>query len=148
LATDSTCIEANTMNGDGQSFNTEVLRDVSLFTDAFDGRTFPPNANVPMNGNQWTAATDAMGTIISVTQAGNPGLSNSDESVALTGNAFGGWMGHVLARGTLLREDSMFGGLSDTMIDQGYSWCQRCQVFQLHTQVNGQATCPAAWVGS
>jgi hypothetical protein len=147
LATDSTCIEANTMNADSQSFNDEVLRAVSLYTDAFDGRTFPPDANVPTNGNQWSGAKDMMGTIISVTQAGNPGLSNSDESVALTGSAFGGWMGHVLARGTLLREDSMFGGLSDTMIDQGYSWCQRCQVFQLHTQVNGQATCPAAWVG-
>ena len=148
IASDSTCIEGNTMNADGQTFTQEVLRVVSLYTDAFDGRAFPPNTNAPTNGSAWSVATmDGSGNTTAVSQTSNMGLSNSDESVALSGSAFGGWMGHVLARGTLLREDSMFGGLSDTMIDQGYSWCQRCQVFQLHTQVMGQATCPAAWVG-
>ena len=49
---------------------------------------------------------------------------------------------------SLIREDNVFKGLSDAMIDQRFNWCARCEVFGLHTQdAAGNAICPEQWVG-
>jgi hypothetical protein len=115
-----------------------VLRDVSLFVDAFDGSASPLDDG-PMNGNEWVKLGDHV-----VELADAPGASDLDEHVRLDGKAFASWISHALGRNTFLREDSVFGGLSDAMVEQGVGWCARCQVFALH---RSDATCPEAWVG-
>ena len=136
------CIETNTTNT-GPSFDDKVLRAVSLYTDAFDGHVLVPPADVPTNGDEWAAASGG-----GITLAAAPGISANDETVALTGAAFRSWISNALSRGTLLREDNVFGGLSDAMIKQQYTWCQRCEVFYLHTvDASGTNNCPEQWVG-
>ena len=142
-ASDMSCIETNTVNVPNSTFPNEVLRDVSMYTDVFDSHTVPsPLADVPSNGNEWAGVSGA------ISLAAAPGAAGTDELVTLTGSAYGAWMQHALARGPLLREDNVFGGLSDAMADQGVNWCERCHVFSLHT-VDGTLTpiCPTQWVG-
>lgn len=148
LASDTDCIEHNTTNQDvsnSNDFHVAVLRATSTFDDAFDGVVL---GNNPMNGNEW-AQPNGSSPLLSIAAAG--GSDAKDELVNLTGLGYRDWISHAMNRGTLLREDNMFGGLSDAMIDQGYNYCERCQVFWLHNTdptntFNG--SCPAAWVGS
>jgi hypothetical protein len=142
------CIEANTTNfpgGSSPEFDDMTLRTVGIFTDALDGQipTLVP-ANLPWNGN--VSSQNGSG----ITLAATPGVSANDEVVKLGPGALFNWAAHMLWRGPLLREDNVFGGLSDTMIDAGFNWCQRCEVFWLHNQTSagGANDCPQAWVGS
>ena len=156
-ASGTNCIEANVDNTFAatgtQIFGDLVLRDVSLFTDAFDGVPLGTPGNlldVPTNGNQWSRIT----TFIELASA--PGLSAGDEIVSM-GNEQSStswlrqWISHAMDRGGLLREDNMFAGLDDAMIDHGDSWCARCEVFRLHTLDTSMPAqppiCPAQWVG-
>ena len=84
----SDCIEHNTTNNDiMSSFNTAVLRDVSLFTDAFDGLMGRPlTFDRPMNGNEWAV------TMPGLTLAPNPGQDAHDDVVNLRGNGFRRWI--------------------------------------------------------
>ena len=42
----------------------------------------------------------------------------------------------------------MFGALDDAMIDSQYNWCERCQLFWVHTVDSaGNHICPSQWVG-
>lgn len=153
LTSGTDCIEHNTTNLDPKvqgDFFGEVRRNVTLFTDAFDGRVFPPNADVPANGSAWSTPAGGSGVALSCVAGGacSPGASANDEMVSLKGNSFAAWISHTVGRGnTALREANVFGGLSDTMADQGYNWCQRCRVFKLHTldQTTNQPICP--WAG-
>jgi len=97
----------------------------------------------PLNGNTWVAT----GSKVQLAPA--PGLDSKDDRIALPGAAFRSWMSHTFGRGTLLREDNVFGGLSDAMIDNGNNWCARCEVFRLHTidPASGAPICPEEWVG-
>jgi hypothetical protein len=159
LASASDCIDFNPTNGPvqaidggssgespspyypGLSFQNECLRATSLYTDAFDGWSLL-SLNPPTNGNEWSV--NGSGIAISP----GPGQSASDEVVSLPGNAFQSWISHALSRSTLLREDNVFGGLSDAMIDNNFNWCSRCEVFRLHTvDASGNLTCPEQWVG-
>jgi hypothetical protein len=140
------CIDDNVAsiypNPNVQAFNDEVLRATSLYTDAFDGNPFPPDVDSPTNGAEWSASGSGM------VLAPFPGPASKDDVVGLAGAAFHSWIAHALDRGTLLREDSVFGGLSDAMIDQSVGWCARCQLFKLHTtDASGSPICPTAWVG-
>jgi hypothetical protein len=152
-ATGRDCIEANVNNAITPStFPNRVLHYVSLFVDAFDAPgTF---GDAPSNGNPWTRP---MGLL---QLSAVPGLENGDEVVTLRNQTvptswFTAWMGHATRRGDLLREDNVFAGLSDTMINHGYNWCERCEVFRLHTvgpmidpmTMMPIANCPERWVG-
>jgi hypothetical protein len=151
LASGTTCIEFNFDNVFDTSFAGKVLRNASLFTDAFDGEIFsssPPFGDFNSNGNPWTSG--GAGIVL----AAGPGLDAKDELVHIHGSSFlhqsayRQWISHAMDRGTFIREDNMFGGLSDAMIDQAYNWCERCQVFRLHTKDGaGNPTCPETWVG-
>jgi hypothetical protein len=161
LASNTSCIEANVTNGpvaspdggmpvggpyfpkDGVTFNNECLRATSLYTDAFDGQLLLLGAQGPTNGNEW----QTNGSGIAIASAAGP--SANDEAVALPGSSLQSWISHTLSRGTLLREDNVFGGLADAMQEQNkYNWCQICQVFQLHTvDASGNLYCPESWVG-
>ena len=148
LASDTDCIEHNTTNQDvtnSNDFHVAVLRATSTFDDAFDGAVL---GDTPMNGNEWAQPNSPTNALMSI--APHPGSDAKDELVSLTGLGYRDWISHAMNRGTLLREDNVFGGLSDAMIDQGYDYCARCQVFYLHNTdptntLNG--SCPAAWVG-
>jgi hypothetical protein len=144
------CIDTNVTNDimHPPNFSQEVLRDVTLFSDAFDTvGAVSPLFDGPMNGNEWSQ--NASGQLF----LGARGYGANDELVtlpALHGNpdAFGTWIAHIFNRGTFLTEDTVFGALNDAMIDSQYSWCQRCQLFWVHTvDSTGNNICPAQWVG-
>jgi hypothetical protein len=104
-----------------------------------------------MNGNEWqqpNGPNSPNSALLSI--APSPGLDAQDELVDLTGLGYRDWISRAMSRGTLLREDNMFGGLSDAMIDQNFNYCARCQVFWLHNTdptMTFNGSCPAAWVG-
>lgn len=140
-ASDTNCVEANFTNNDVKgSFNSGVLRDVSLFTDAFDGVPLSPFVtDVPTNGNEWQAG---------LTLAPMPGQDGRDEVVNLSGPGYSRWIRHAMSGFSLIREDNFFRGLSDAMVDDGFNWCARCQVFRLHTlDMSNQPLCKDQWVG-
>ena len=138
------CVEDNFTNADSfvvNDFHGEILRDVSLFNDAFDGNAFPPKQDVPTNGDEWNVAGNGL------VLAGTPGPAGDDDQVSLAGALFTNWIAHTAQRGRVtLREDNVFGGLNDAMVDQQiYNWCQRCRVFWLHTKDDsGANVCPPA----
>jgi hypothetical protein len=141
------CIETNVTNDSvGSSFPRAVLRNVSMYTDAIDS-PFTVLADQPQNGRAW----DDSAPVLDV--ADSPGVGkNGEEVVSLINGAIPRWIRHTLERDrTVLTENSMFGALSDTMIDQSYNWCQRCEIFALHTvdtaSMAKPAICPTAWVG-
>jgi hypothetical protein len=157
-ASGTTCIETNYDNltviggGTKQQFTDLVLRNVSMYVDTLDGQPSPlvptdlsGNGNVTLatafNGNNF--ATNA-------TLASSPGAVAApvDEVVAMAPGALRAWVRRTFARGTLLHEDNVFGGLNDTMqYDYNYNWCQRCEIFYKHTKTSGVSNCPEAWVG-
>jgi hypothetical protein len=155
LAAGTGCIEDNRTNFNppgtsGPTFPQEVLRNVSLYTDALDGTPFALS-DVHMNGNQWDAFVDpTTHKITGVTLSATVGGSSTDDGVSLVSPTFVPWIRHLVERDpTLLREDNVFGGLSDVMVDQQVNWCERCEVFRLHTldAAGGNPICPEQWVG-
>jgi hypothetical protein len=162
IASQTGCIEHNLTDADiFGNFNVAVERAVELYTDAFDDPYVPPNAPpfqlppAPSNGNAWEPPQPmAMGMMpppppIPLFLAATPGTTAPDEEVVhLAGKSFVPWLARIFARGTLLTEDSVFGGLNDTMVEQNFNWCQRCEVFSLHKVDAMKArSCPASWVG-
>lgn len=142
LAPPGPCIEGNATNAENNTFAGAILRDVTLFTDAFDGQIV--TENVPSNGADWSQLSS--GGVLTISSP--PGAGGDDELVSLPGSAFPDWVTHVMQRGTSLTEDNVFGALDDAMIDNQVNYCERCQVFWLHTvDSGGNPTCPAAWVG-
>jgi hypothetical protein len=118
------------------SFGNQVAVISSTIHDAFDGNR-APLTNVPTNANPWRLDG---GRIVFDALGGH----NRDEVVALPGSALPKMIEAALGRGTFLRYDNVFGGLSDAMSQEGFNWCQRCEVFRLHSN---PADCPERWVG-
>jgi hypothetical protein len=149
------CLEVNRTNADVNAlgdnvpaFLENVWRDAGLFNDAFDGVTYFTAFDDPTNANSWVMSAPG------VSLAPLPGAaSSSEELVQLAGNSYLPWISHMFGRDHLLTENSVFGGLADTMFDQQFNWCEVCEVFALHTvdtTVVGAApppVCPQAWVG-
>jgi hypothetical protein len=71
-------------------------------------------ANLPWNGN--VSSQNGSG----ITLAATPGVSAKRRGGQAGAGALFNWAAHMLWRGPLLREDNVFGGLSDTMIDAGF----------------------------
>jgi hypothetical protein len=148
LASPGPCMESNFVvataadgSTQGVDYFTAILRSDELFTDVLDGGLRVPGT--PSNGNAWVALPTGglqIGT--------GPGDAGNDELVAVSGSIFPTWIGHAISRGSSLTYNNVFGGLSDAMIDQGINWCERCQLFELHTSdTAGNLSCPTQWVG-
>ncbi len=123
-------------------FDDAVGRNMSLFHDAFDGQgppPSPPNGSTPNNGNPWAGADGDTRVVF-----GKAGGHAGDEVVAIMGKNLPIWWKRTLQRSTFLREDNVFAGLSDVMIEEGINWCARCEVFKLHRSAGD---CPERWVG-
>ena len=98
------CIDTNVTNDivGPASFPQEVLRDVTLFSDAFDSvGPVPAHFDGPTNGNEWTQ--NGSGQLL----LGASGYGASDELITLPAvnanpNAFGTWISHIFDRGTFL----------------------------------------------
>jgi hypothetical protein len=137
------CIEQNLSDpgrvGEDDDFGLSVGRMVTLFNDALDGTCRENEGTAPTNGKAWSLSGGR------VFFAGFGLAANvNEEMIALRGSDLLLWIRRSLSRGTLLRESNMFAGLNDVMVERGYSWCQRCQIFKLH-QSDGM--CPEQWVG-
>lgn len=108
-------------------FYDELARFESLMYDAFDRSDSTQRfANAPANGDIFQST--AAGLVVSPT----PYIANSDENVSLPGSAWANWVTHWLDRGRVPSKVNVIGGLVDTMADQGYSWCDRCDLLALH----------------
>jgi hypothetical protein len=143
LASNSDCIEHNFTNADADDFEEKVRRNISLFSDAFDGGPGAV-ADSPGNANPWLATSP-------ITQSPTPGPAADDEAIKLNGAGLRSWIRFAMDRGgaiPVLREDNVFGGLNDAMVACG-NWCARCELFRNHTvdAPTGLPTCPVAWVG-
>lgn len=95
------CVDSNITNDvvNPPNFVQEVLRDVTLFNDAFDTQG-PPGAllDVPTNGNEWAQNGSNQLFLKSL------GYGANDELVRLPSaqgapNAFGTWISHVFDQG-------------------------------------------------
>jgi hypothetical protein len=110
-------------------FYDELARFESLMYDAFDRSDSTQRfTDAPGNGDVW--ATDPTTGIFGVSPTGY--IANSDEAVSLPASAWRAWVQHWLSRGETANEANVIGGLVDTMADQGYSWCDRCDLLALH----------------
>ncbi len=120
-------------------FFDELARFESLIYDAFDrADTTQRFTDEPGNGDVWM--TDLNTNLVEVSPAGY--IANSDENVSLPGGAWRTWVARWLDRGAVANKANVIGGLVDTMADQGYNWCDRCELLALH-----DAATPASALG-
>jgi hypothetical protein len=137
------CVEQNLTGfvpGDANDdFREAVGRMVTLFNDAFDGAC-QPGPGVANNGKPWTEVNQR----VFFSGFGPPGFTN-EEVILLPGFDLPRWIQTGMRMGPLLREDNMFAGLNAVMVERGFTFCQRCELFRLHQQTND---CPAEWVGT
>jgi len=143
------CVEANAKHCTGTSclFTDAVKWSASLLQDAFDHvptdaeRSNPP-VNVPNDGSHWTLA----GAILVPHHASNQVASDAIEADAIElagprmSDIFSAWA----ARGSVLRYDSFYGGLAQTLKSAGYSRGAVCAMFGAH-ELDG--ACPS-YVGN
>jgi hypothetical protein len=133
--TASPCMDKNyTGQGDyrtGDGFHDELARVESLFYDAFDtsgsdsSRRFTNDA---ANGDIFQGDPD----VGPISIAPTPYINNSDENISLHAPAWRTWIKHWLERGLQADRADVWGGLAQTMYDQGYKWCDVCDLFALH----------------
>ncbi|MCG8556654.1 MAG: hypothetical protein MJD61_15415, partial [Proteobacteria bacterium] len=125
-----------------QPFHDELARYTTLIHDAFDrSDSSARSTNAPWNGDVWGVVLDPANPAVplGLEFSAAPYIHVDDEPVGLPGRAWQDWIHHVLERGaggtTFLSREDFFGGLSDAMAQHGADWCQRCEVFSLHTHL-------------
>jgi hypothetical protein len=110
------------------SFKDELARFQSLVYDAFERSDGTHRfTNDVANGDLFQGPT---GGPLSV--APSPYITNQDERISLPGPAWRTWAKHWLERGIKPSHNNMMGGLVQTMSDQGFKWCDICDLFALH----------------
>ena len=129
---DAPCMDQNTAGVDDYDredpFSDELARYQGLAFDAFDRSDSQSwGTNNPWNGDVWHEASP--GQLVFATQ---PFIASDDEPVSLPGDAWQIWARKWVARGRTPNFVNVLGGLSDTMEDEGFDWCERCEVFALH----------------
>jgi len=147
-ATSTTCLEENF--SDTVNFFDQVARVTTLLHDGFDGRNPLTSGNAPANGDVWLNGTNGLEYSF-LSRTG----SNGDEEVMLSGPAIRRLLSNWDDRGLLLNQANFLGAFSDTMKEEGYNWCQRCEVFALHDSRVGSMTDPElcqlepihSWIG-
>ena len=112
-------------------FNDQEASKVTMFADAFDGqgrfRSTQPN-----NSDLWQL--DSNNLLRNSTAEYLPGNGVNDENVALDGRAVKDWINRWVDTGSLSRVAKPFvPALFHVMEDRGVSWCDRCDVFALHS---------------
>jgi hypothetical protein len=134
FCTASPCIDQNLVgSGDSMTplepFRDELARYQTLIYDAFDTPTSAQRFTLaPSNGDIWVGALGGL-------QVGpGPYIANPDENVSLGGGQWRLWVRNWLERGNQANVDNVIGGLMDTIKDQGYNWCDRCDILALHDQ--------------
>ena len=109
-----------------EAFYDELARFESLIHDAFDRADATQRFSYsPANGDvlHYSSASSPLLEV-----APMPYLTNTDENVSLSGGAWKTWVTRWLGRGRTASKANVIGGLVQTMADEGYSWCDRCEL--------------------
>lgn len=147
VASDDRCFDQNMV--ESNDFHGELGRVLTTMHDAFDGWA-RHEGNVPSNADVWEDDGAGLYTPASIS-SGNA----YDESVKLPGHALRTLVGRMGA----IDEDSLMSGLAATIREEGYDWCDACEVFALHdsrsstgTREEKYITCEmapiAGWLGA
>ena len=128
----SPCMDINFVGGgdaSGNPFTDELARFETLFYDAFDRTDSTTRfTNAVANGDYWRA--NAQSGLLELSPI--PYLANQDEKVSLPGPAWRTWAKHWLQHGLTPDHNDVMHGLIDTMGDQGFKWCDVCDLLALH----------------
>jgi hypothetical protein len=114
--------------GEQLAFDDQVARVASTLHDAFDSWQpggGKPTANLPGNGAAWKLTGDSMDPFISNP---TPPFDSGDEIIRLPGRDINSLIRRVTV-GDGLSNESIMGGLAGLAEDNGFSWCERCQLF-------------------
>jgi hypothetical protein len=120
---DQRCLENNRFSR--TSFEEQVARVTTTLHDAFDGQFqfFPGDVDRPDDGDAWIQDTSGFLTPSSV-KNGNA----IDEPIALRGRN----IKKLIDRIDDLGETSFMTTLASIIREEGYTWCEACQLFALH----------------
>ncbi|MCH2108450.1 MAG: hypothetical protein MK135_03925, partial [Polyangiaceae bacterium] len=125
------CADAN-FDGSGtysaDAFDDSLARWITLFHDAFDRRDANNRLqNAYSNADYWTGVGPS--NAATFTFSPNAYIAFNDEDVQMSAPSWLNWYANWMDRGRNVTIDNVVGGLHDTMVDQGYSWCDRCELF-------------------
>ena len=124
-ATSNDCLEHNFSST--SDFESQVARVTTTVHDAFDGQliwTTGGNVNTPTNGDIWIKNGSLFE--ISPTRSGNA----YDEVVALPGSQ----LRKLIGRLDDFSQGAFMTALGQTIRENGYNWCETCDVFAQHDQ--------------
>jgi hypothetical protein len=139
------CYDQNRTGSDTTGSNDfghqQIARISTLIHDVFDGhgeRTGAANAslpNAPSDADAWTRASGS----VDYSPVGYG--DQADEHVALAGSAIRAFVRHIgeglgpLGTGPTVDDNKVYGALNQTMVENGVGYCDRCQVFALHSSM-------------
>jgi hypothetical protein len=137
FCTDEHCMDFNYVGQNDfagtDPFIDELAKMQSTIHDAFDrsdsAHRLTPQ---PWNGDVWQRRPPEFPALAPLRFSATPYLGTADEPVSLVGSSWQDWVRNWAARGGHPVRSEYFGGLSDAMSVQGYSWCDRCEVFAVH----------------
>ena len=134
FCTSSPCMDENYVGANdydaANPFLDELARFESLIYDAFDRQDALGRFTSAIANGDVLHYDKRLQLEISPT----PYLTNADENVSLPASAWRTWVKHWLALGLKPSHANVMGGLVQTMADQGYNWCDRCDLFALHAK--------------
>lgn len=123
-------------------FEDEIARWQTLVFDAFDRAALPADrlgANL-FNADYWQELPLPTGSTNPVTLGPDPSpyIGNADEAVELPGAAWRTWMERWSGKddgtlGAIPNVEKVMSALEETLEDYQINWCDRCEVFALHS---------------
>jgi hypothetical protein len=118
------------------SYRDEISRLVSTYFDAFDRSDDASRsvAGLPSNGDRWKQDPT---TMLLVPEATGYQTNSDNERIQLPSNALFDWIQDAIPRSCNANDcawttTSLSAGLADTIKDNGYSWCDACEMFSAH----------------
>ncbi|HEY3499873.1 MAG TPA: hypothetical protein VGK73_34520 [Polyangiaceae bacterium] len=110
-------------------FDSRVAVNVLLYNDVFDGHLNAGGRDVPMDGRAWVQQEDD-----SLAAAHWNDFNAPDEPVALAASSLRGWIARWVDNGFPFDRHNALVALNQEMKAQDKNWCERCQVFALHSE--------------
>ncbi len=139
-ATATDCLDDNigglTQTSIAAGFSQAVGKTMTTLHDALDGHSVGSN---PGDGSVWQRAADN-----SITYVGPMSANVQDEVVAMSAQTLPTLVRKMFDRGILVRNGTLWGATNDVMVEVGYNWCQRCELFAIHDSMD---TCDPNVVG-